>query len=202
MRTLQTILWTGIVAVGLTTAAWAQGAPPDAFQIRYASNLPIGDSVVNLSNAGTLAGSDPAGNICVNVYAFSADDTMVACCSCLVSPNGLNSLSARNDLASNTLTPAVPTSLVIKLLATEPVGGTCNPSLPSTPNLAPGMRAWGTTLHANGSTSPATYALTETDFSKATLSDSELTSLTDTCGFIQSDGAGFGICKSCRLGGL
>lgn len=196
------ILWTGIIALGVATTAWAQGVPPDAFQIRYAANLNIGDSVVNISNAGTLDGSHPAGNICVNVYAFAPDETMVSCCACRVTPDGLASLSAVTDLISNTLTPALPNSIIVKLLATEPVSGSCNASLPTSPNLAPGMRAWGTTLHANTSTSPTSYLVTETDFAKATLSDSELMSLTDTCAFIQDNGAGYGICRSCRLGGL
>jgi len=33
--------------------------PFDSFQIHYASNLNIGDSVINLTNAGTLSGTDP-----------------------------------------------------------------------------------------------------------------------------------------------
>ena len=48
--------------------------PPDAYQIRYAAHLDIGDSVVNLTNTGTLSGSDQ-GRICVNVYAFDSGKT-------------------------------------------------------------------------------------------------------------------------------
>ena len=40
-------------------------------------------------------------NICVNVYTFSPDEQMISCCSCLVTPDSLVSLSARNDLISN-----------------------------------------------------------------------------------------------------
>jgi hypothetical protein len=163
----------------------------DAFQLRYASNLNIGDSVVNISNAGTQGG-----NICANVYVFDPEEEMVACCSCVVTPNALVSLSARNDLISNTLTPAVPNSIIIKLLATA---GPCNPSNPSAASLASGMRAWGTTLHALPTA--GTYALTETEFSPAVLSASELAELTGECGNIQTNGSGFGICRSCRLGG-
>ena len=35
----------------------------DAFQVRYASNLNIGDAVINLTNTGRLNGLDPAGRI-------------------------------------------------------------------------------------------------------------------------------------------
>jgi hypothetical protein len=177
-------------------------AKSDAFQIRYASNLPAGDSVINISNAGTEGGSDPAGNICANVYVFSPDEQMVACCACLVTPDALMSLSARNDLITNTLTGFIPNSIVIKLLATKPAGTNmtqCDASLRKNATLASGLRAWGTTLHALPTAGD--YAVTETEFSPATLSQSELSQLQSFCGFIQDDGSGYGICRSCRLGG-
>ena len=185
------------------------------FQVRYASNLPIGDSVINVTNTG---GNVPVvnsavvngaavtnGNICVNVYTFSPDEQLISCCACPVTPDGLVSLSARNDLISNTLTPGVPSSIVIKLLAST--GTACNASTAGTGNnaLATGMAAWGTTIHALPVTpgSPATtYGVTETAFTPSTLSAAELTRITTLCGFIQTNGSGFGICRSCRLGGL
>ncbi len=212
MRTRSAIMGAvGVLSIAVTHAAFAAsaaantpaGGPPDAFQVRYASNLAIGDSFVNITNAGSQGGFDPAGDICVNVYAFAPDEQMIACCSCLVTPNGLDSLSARNDLISNTLTPAVPTSIIIKLLATTPSGTSCNQSAVTATagKLAPGMRAWGTTLHVLPG-SPTTYGGTETAFSPAVLSTSELTKLTSECGFINTDGSGFGICRGCRAGGL
>jgi hypothetical protein len=171
------------------------------YQITYASNLNIADSVLNLTNAGTLSGIDPAGDICVNVYAFDPAEELVACCSCLVTADGLNSLSDKGDLINNTLTPAVPTSIVVKLLATASSGGTCNPSSPVLGDLALGLRAWGTSLHALP-TAPGGYATTEFPATAGALSPTELANLTSLCGFIQSNGSGFGICNSCRTGGL
>jgi hypothetical protein len=49
---------------------------------------------------------------------------------------------------------------------------------------------------------PVTYLVTETEFSQAGLSEAEALHLTSFCDFIQANGSGFGICKSCRLGGL
>ena len=46
------------------------------------------------------------------------------------------------------------------------------------------------------------YGSTETEFSRAILSPSELTKLTHSAGFIQTVGSGFGICRSCRSGAL
>jgi hypothetical protein len=170
-------------------------APSDAFQTRYASNLNIGDSFINITDAGTNNDS----GLCVNVYTFSPDEQLVSCCSCPVTANGLRSLSAVNDLISNTLTPAKPTSIVVKLLATS-LAGACNASNPTAATLVAGLRAWGTTLHFN--TSKSSYDTTETEFSQAGLSAPELARITSFCGFIQANGSGFGICASCRAGGL
>lgn len=209
LNTLVTIVFTSV-------AAFAQS--DSAFQVRYASNLPIGDSVVNITNTGassTTAFPMQNGNICVNVYTFSPDEQLISCCSCPVTPNGLVSLSARNDLISNTLTPGVPTSIVVKLLATTGTGSACSAATagaganalfpqPAAGNaVSSGLAAWGTTIHALPGTGPTTtYGLAETPFTPATLSAAELSRITMLCGFIQVNGSGFGICKSCRLGGL
>ena len=114
------ILVLSLATLAISTVAFAQVIDRDAFQINYASNLNIGDSVVNLTNAGTVNGADPAGRICANVYTFDPAEELISCCACLVTPNGLDSLSDQTDLISNTLTPGVPTSIVIKLIATLP----------------------------------------------------------------------------------
>jgi hypothetical protein len=198
-----------------------------AFQVRYASNLNAGDGLINISNTGALGAALPAGttasivgSLCVNVYAFSPDEQMISCCSCPVTPNGLVNLTAQRDLISNTLTPAVPTSIVVKLLASVPSRGSCAnsaanpiPVIPVPPEAVvsspvgsffpPGMVAWGTTIHsANTGGVGGPWSLTETAFTPATLSLGELRRLADLCTFINANGSGFGICRSCRLGGL
>ncbi len=192
---------------------------------------------MNLSNDGAQGGfinatpNKTEGNICVNVYTFDPAEEEIACCACLVTPNGLNSLSAVSDLTSNPLTPAIPTSIVIKLLVSQEPGvdktarnfTVCNPSaivptlaiVPYYPGstTAPaftdtnvgrlvvhGLLAWGTTLEPGASL--GTVAPVAAPFLNGNLGGSELTALTSTCGFIQSDGTGFGICKSCRPGAL
>src|ERR1700722_17384917 len=101
----------------------------ESFMIGYAANLNIGDSELNITNDGAqggfgMTGGTPAGNtegnICVNVYTFDSSEEEISCCACLVTPNGLNSLSAKASLISDTLTPAVPNSIVIKLIASQP----------------------------------------------------------------------------------
>jgi hypothetical protein len=202
LRTLLTL-----ATVVFATAAFAQDqnviGTPDNFQVRYASNLNKGDSVINITNSGSTDQPGPvADNLCVNVYTFDASEEMVSCCSCLVTPNALVSLSVQGDLISNTLSPSTPTAVVIKLVATDAGTGTASTCSPSDiGELAPGMRAWGTTLHALPGT-PTTYGLTESIFLPGGLSRTELIHLTSFCSFINSNGSGFGICKSCRTGGL
>jgi hypothetical protein len=192
-------------AVLSTVAAFGQplnSATPDSFQVRYAANLNIGDSVVNITNTGSSAGAGNAGNLCVQVYTSSPDEQLISCCTCTVTPDGLASLSVRNSLTSNTLTGVVPTAVVIKLVATVGVGA-CNAAVENT--LAPGLLAWGTTLHAlpvTAGTPATTYGVAETAFGQSGLSAVEYARLATLCAFIQTDGSGFGICKGCAAGGL
>lgn len=122
--------------------------PADSFQVRYASNLTAGDSVINITNTGVngapLNGpgfGGAAGNTCVNVYAFSPDEQLISCCSCLITPNGLVSLSVNQDLISNTLTGVRPNSVVVKLVI---------PALapPSPAQAAPIARQWRVRHHS------------------------------------------------------
>src|SRR5580704_4491708 len=126
----------------MSTAAFAQ-FQDTPYRIGYAANLNVGDSEVNISNDGLRAGfynnnttANGAGNICVNVYTFDPSEEMVSCCACLVTPNAALSLSAKNDLINNVLTPAIPASIVIKLTSTVPgtstsaVYNVCNPTVP------------------------------------------------------------------------
>jgi hypothetical protein len=172
--------------------------------VHHFSNLSFGDSYIDLTNDGSSLIQDTSGsgtgNICVNVYVFAPDEQPISCCSCLVTPDGLNSLSVHDDLISNVLTSMVPSSVVVKLNATLPPASGCNAAAPGQVTAA-GLAAWGTTLHA-APTSPVSYKVTETPFTKYTLGTGELDSNASTCKFLQFAGSGFGICKSCRLGGL
>ena len=185
---------------------FAQAVAPvgDAvYQLRYFANLNIADSVINFTNSGALNGADPAGRLCANVFVFDATSDMVSCCACPLVPNGLSSLSVKDDILSNTLSPAVPTSVTVKVISTVPVAGACNPKSVLSTNLARGMIVWGATVRATKLTTPPVtlFTGTETEFAKGELSATELAKLTTSCNFIQTNGSGFGVCRSCRLGG-
>jgi hypothetical protein len=200
-----------LTTLATAAAAFGQTTLDSPYQIKYASNLAVGDSYINISNTGARGAglgsgtsASVTGSICANVYVFTPDEEIVSCCSCPVTPDGLVSLSAQKDLISNPLTRGTPTSIVIKLLATAPVGGSCSNSalLAGGTTIVPGMVAWGTTLHANTSAAAGTYNTTETAFTPATLSAGEAARLSYVCGLVANQGSGFGVCNSCRLGGL
>ncbi|HZU28589.1 MAG TPA: hypothetical protein VFA04_23900 [Bryobacteraceae bacterium] len=206
-----------------SSAAFAQpgaiptpvAAPVDSFQLSYVANLDLADATINLTNTGTLTlptGLTTTGNMCVNVYAFDPTAVMIACCSCLVAPNAVNSLSVNNDIRTPSIGRQKPTSMAIKLLATTPLGltatgsgGHCDPTSPTaTPagpgvfgSLVPGMRAWQTSTHRIPA--PPGIALTEFSFTPSTLSPAELTKLVIQCGFLRT--SGIGMCNNCQTGG-
>ncbi|HUI78653.1 MAG TPA: hypothetical protein VLY24_12070 [Bryobacteraceae bacterium] len=191
-------------ALVVSLPAGAQGTQytlsDSSYQVSYATNLMYGDSYVTLSNSGaisTVALPIQNGNLCVNVYTYDPHEQLIACCSCLVTPNALDFLSVKKDLILNTLTPGVPTSVVIKLLSSS--ASSCNPAtVGMTGNLlAPGMLAWSTTL---AQTTAGVFSPERTPFIPATLSSAELKRMTTLCSFIQSNGSGYGICGSCRSG--
>jgi len=200
-----------LAALAFSTVAFASvndvNLPTDIFQIRYAANLNIGDSFVNITNSGATTNvTDTVNqvvgtsqNLCANLYTFDPAEELISCCTCSVTPNGLQSLSVVKSLIGNPLTPAIPSSVVIKIVAST---GTCNASAVTIDALAHGLLAWGTTLHQNTSTAAPSYSVTETPFSPANLTIAELTHITSTCGFIQADGSGFGICGGCPANGL
>jgi len=188
-----------LATLAFSTVAFAQVIIPtsDVFQIDYAANLNIGDSFVNFTNSGATVVNNASQNICINLYTFDPQEELISCCTCTVTPNGLVSLSVVKSLISNPLTPAIPTAVVVKAVAST---GACNAS--QVGPLAHGLVAWSTTLHQNTSTASKTYSVTENPFSGAALTAAELAHITSFCGFIQADGTGYGICAGCPSNGL
>ena len=147
-----------------------------------------------------------------------------------MTPNALVSLSAKNDLINNVLTPAIPTSIVIKLTSTVPGTSTgtaytvCNPATTLNAtwtqpgdtvinDLTNGLVAWGVTTEPSGTA--GTYTSVSVPFLPAQLfmtagatrgtpapAGSEALDLTSICAFAQSQGTGYGTCRSCALGAL
>lgn len=193
---------TGILFDDTAPGCWTVNHPlfqivatsADILQIGYAANLNAGDSIVDFTSAGAIGGTDPAGDICANIYVFDDLQEMIACCSCPLTPNHLTGASVKKDLISNLLTPGSPPAAVT-IAVTASISSSCNAA--QVVSYAPGLRAWGTTLHAKPG---GGFASTERPFLIASPSNSELTKLTSYCGFIQASGSGHGICDSCSPG--
>ena len=109
---------------------------------------------------------------------------MAECCGCLITPDGLLTLSINTNLASNPLTPVILIHGAIKIVSSG-AGAGCNAAKPAP---VAGIRAWGTHIQAAGVT-------TETEFTDSTLSTGELNLLKNKCSSIQSNGSGFGLCN-------
>jgi hypothetical protein len=198
------------VALAVATVVFSQSLPTltavDApYQVRYAVNLTTAatplDAYIHIANDGASASS-----ICANVYAFDQTEAMISCCSCLVTPDETIGLSFASDVLSNSLTPATPASVTVKLVATAvPSGGSCAQSAagPSAQTLANGMLAWGTTPHfVNQAFGQTTFFEGETPFLPATLSTAEVSSLASRCALIYGNGSGYGICQGCAVSSL
>jgi uncharacterized repeat protein (TIGR01451 family) len=202
----------------------------DTFQVNYfaGANGARPDQTVRITNPGTAhtvicdgmgwdacdQNLDPGTplDICANIYVFRNDQQLAECCSCLITPNGLRTLSVDFDLAHDPLTPGAVGEGVIKIVSSSATsdGGTC--PLHPVPNVGgtkagthylplPALRAWGTHNQdvSGGLQGSAINQVTETHFLFATLSEAELRELQDNCAFIQSQGSGHGIC-SCGRG--
>ncbi len=210
-------------AIGPAGVLVNPGVFNEAYQLNYlASNGGTVQGSITMTNAGTLGAdafgplSGTTGDICVNVYTFTADEQESECCQCLVTPNALRSLTAA-QLTGNPGNGVTPTlGLVVKLLVTVPgtatngipagsntqttfTGTTCNAAQTfTTDNLAPGMRAWAVDLHTVG----AVTGVAKTAFVSALLSPGELAKLTNLCQFLKGNQSGAGVCAGCALGGL
>jgi hypothetical protein len=176
------------LALALCTAnAFAQA---DTLKVDYFSNANTAgapDGTVRLNNPGTYA----SGNICASIFVFDPNQELSECCSCLLTPDGLRTLSIDKDVTGNPLTGVTLTTGVIKVVSTVPVSGNC--PLPTAVNPAAALRAW--TTHIQNSN----FAVTETASQDATLSAGEIKRLATDCYAVSLIGSGKGVC-SCGSG--
>jgi len=179
----------GLCVLGLSASA------QDVFKINYFANNVAGapDQTVRIDNPGT----DGTANLCAMIYVFQNDQQLAECCGCLVTSNGLRTLSVGTNLTNNPLTgPATkPANGVIKIVSAAVNDSPCDPTEDVSPT--PSIRAWGS--HNQNKVGTA-YPVTETEFSDATLSGEELEfNLETQCSFAQRLGSGKAVC-TCGTG--
>ncbi|MGA8868577.1 MAG: hypothetical protein WB510_16495 [Candidatus Sulfotelmatobacter sp.] len=182
-----TLLVICLLTVGLlATAAWASTTPPpaDTLKIDYFANANTAgapDGTFRVTNPGTSGG-----NLYAAIYVFDPNQELTECCTCLLTPDGLRTLSVNADLTSNPLTGVALTTGLIKVVSsTGPSAAKLYPT--------PAIRSW--TTHIQNSN----FSETETASQDATFSASEEGRLQSECNAILLDGSGHGIC-SCGSG--
>jgi hypothetical protein len=169
------------------------------YLIDYFSNNPgpggAADQQVRLVNTGVNGTplTSPVGDVCANVYVFDANQEMVACCSCRITPNGLLTLSVANGLTNNPVTSVVPVNGDVKILSTVAQGATACTPLTDNGGFVDSTVGYGTHLQTSGGTAPGTF-ITETNLSPGLLSARELGFLTQACQFARYLGSNKGVC--------
>jgi hypothetical protein len=172
-------------------SAWASTTTPpaDTLKVDYFANANTAgapDATVRLTNPGT-----GAGNVCASIFVFDPKQEMSECCSCLLTPDGLRTLSVNTDLTANPLTGKILNTGLIKIVSTVPIGGAC--PLPTRFTPTPAVRSWATHIQNSN------FTITETASQDATLSSNEVTRLQAQCFAISLDGSGSGQC-TCGTG--
>jgi hypothetical protein len=150
-----------------------------------------GDATVRLTNPGVAGG-----NLCAAIYVFDQDQQLSECCGCVVSPDGLRTLSVNTDLTGNPLTGVKSTTGVVKIVSADPsLTSSCDPTA-ITPDAS--IVAWSTNIQKQ--TVPA-FVITETSFQLGPLGDSELAALQNQCSFASTLGSGNGVCSCGTVAG-
>jgi hypothetical protein len=190
-RTTMLVVCTLALALFAGSAFAATTTPPaDTLKVNYFSNANTAgapDGTVRITNAGT-SGT----NLCAAVYVYDQNQELSECCSCLITPNGLQTLSINTNLTSNPLTGVTLATGTISIVSTRVPAGGC-PAYPYTITPAAGLRAWGTHIQNSN------FAVTETEFLDATLSSAEQGLLQNDCYAANLIGSGHGQC-TCGTG--
>jgi hypothetical protein len=200
--------------------ASAQTYPYGAyFTVDYFSNNTAGgapDGTVRINNPGSSTSTgtsaagkiiafstttapivgDSSGDLCAMIYVFDNDQEMNECCGCITTPDGLRTLSIKNDLTSNPLTVPVNTG-DIKIIGAFPNSSApCDPTAGFLVPLYAGFNDWATHIQNKVGSS---FPITETGFTQSAISIGEGDSLIADCYFTQRLGSGRGVC-SCGTG--
>jgi len=191
----------GTCVLGVSASA-QEITGPDVFKINYFANNGVAgapDATVRFDNPGTVeteGGGSPE-SLCAMIYVFDNDQQLSECCGCLVTPNGLRTLSVSKDLTSNPLTGVVSNNGVIKIVSELPNRlFLCDPTTEVAEAVAT-VRAWAS--HVQNKVGAA-YPITETAFTDATLSQEEFSfNLIEQCSFAQRLGSGKAVC-TCGTG--
>jgi hypothetical protein len=162
---------------------------------------PIGDGSVYFttyySNANTAGApdeyirvindGDTGKNLWAAYYVFDNSQELQECCSCFVSPDGINSEDVNSNLLANALTGKVNNNGVIKIISSSTSDATANKTVA-------GLRGSATHVQRATPFSGAFY-VTETPLFDSNLAGPEQTMLQELCEFAVILGSGRGTCS-------
>jgi hypothetical protein len=197
--------------IGLAQNPTNLDAGPYMIGFYTGANQGLPDAQMHIVNPGSTGGTgnpnnSPAaipagGDICANVYVFTSDQQMISCCSCKISPNGMQGFSLATDLLGSPLTSIVPIAGAIKVLSSASGGSPGNLPPPAPGALAAAntacdagtfyqptgqLQTWITHVRTLGAAFGAPDSVTEIPFSGVRLSESEYDKLVQTCFAIES----------------
>jgi hypothetical protein len=183
----------------LGVAAFAQGPVGDGsvYFVTYyanASTTPTGpyvgapDAVVRVINDGDSATNN--GNLWASYYVFDDSQELQECCSCFVSPDGVNSEDVNHNLLGNVLTSKATPKGVIKVISSSTGDATNN-----TPTA--GLRGFATHIQraTPGNPGSGAFFVTEAPLADSNLSAGEQNMLQLLCKFAVILGSGRGSCS-------
>ncbi len=207
------------LALGQDSVLSVQGS--GTYNVGYYVNANVGfpDAQMHVSNPGSTGGfgsvdltTIAGGDLCANIYVFTPDQQLAECCSCKITPNGVEGFSLATNLTSNPLNTLVPPhSGAIKIVSSFG-GGKRGAGLPPTVSTDsspafcdagsdywPQGRLESWISHVRSLATPG-FSVTELDFQSAQLSFSELKKLEQQCYAIEANpsnggvGSGHGTC--------
>lgn len=145
------------------------------------------DSTIRITNPA-VTGQD----LCTMIYVFDQAQQMSECCGCMVSQDGLLTLSLEKNLLGNPLIGVPSKSGTIMLVTADPAANpSCNASA-ITPEGA--AVAWSTHLFQRQAGQTSFAPGTEDTFSTMPLNTTLSSALQAQCSFIQQLGSGQGVC--------
>jgi hypothetical protein len=178
-----------ILMLGIASgSALAQGDNSVYFTTYYSNANTAGapDAVIRFINDG-----DTGANLWASYYVFDNSQELQECCSCQITPDGINSEDVNKNLTANSLTRYVNTNGVIKVIASS-VGNASG----NTP--AAGLHGFATHIQRAAPAFPAgtgAFFVTETAFADSNLAAGEETMLELLCKFEVILGSGRGVCS-------
>jgi hypothetical protein len=185
-----------VLALASSPIVRAQGSPSPYslgyYSLAHQTGSTVPDGTLRLVNDGSVSDASPAGDLCGAIYVFDNTETMFACCSCKITPNGYLSLSVNNNLTSKVAPNKLPTRGVIKVLSTTPTVNVwnCDPTNVSN-STQPGIHGWIAHLQKGSSS----FQITETELKEAALDAAEFTDLQEDCHVVLAGGSqGFCSC--------